>query len=46
MVKGVDNCKAKGREVKSWTQPILTQKHGGVLAFISRGNKKIWYSNF
>ena len=22
--------------MNSWTQPILTQKHGGVLAFISR----------
>ena len=31
---------AKNREVSSWTQPILTQKHGGVLAFISRQTKK------
>ena len=25
MVKGVVTTAAKGREVKSWTQPILTQ---------------------
>ena len=35
-VKGVETKGAFGREVNSWTQPILTQKHGGVLAFISR----------
>ena len=40
MVKGVVTTAAKGREVKSWTQPILTQKHGGVLAFIARETKK------
>ena len=39
-VKGVKTKGATGREVKSWTQPILTQKHGGVLAFISRQTKK------
>ena len=39
-VKGVKTSGAIGREVKSWTQPILTQKHGGVLAFISRQTKK------
>ena len=39
-VKGVKTTGASGREVKSWTQPILTQKHGGVLAFISRQTKK------
>ena len=39
-VKGVETKGAAGREVKSWTQPILTQKHGGVLAFISRQSKK------
>ena len=39
-VKGVETKGAAGREVKSWTQPILTQKHGGVLAFISRQTKK------
>ena len=30
---------AEGREINSWTQPILTQKHGGVLAFITRQTK-------
>ena len=39
-VKGVVTKGAVGREVKSWTQPILTQKHGGVLAFICRQTKK------
>ena len=39
-IKGVETKGAMGREVKSWTQPILTQKHGGVLAFISRQSKK------
>tara|TARA_B100000795_G_C22700198_1_gene399325 strand:+ start:480 stop:962 length:483 start_codon:yes stop_codon:yes gene_type:complete len=37
---GVETKGAFGREVNSWTQPILTQKHGGVLAFISRQTKK------
>lgn len=27
---------AKKREVSNWYQPILTQKHGGILAFIAR----------
>ncbi len=40
-IKGVETKRASGREVKSWTQPILTQKHGGVLAFISRQTKKL-----
>lgn len=35
-VKGVKTTGAQHREVNSWTQPILTQKHGGVLAFICR----------
>ena len=39
-IKGVETKGASGREVKSWSQPILTQKHGGVLAFISRQTKK------
>ena len=39
-VKGVETKGAFGREVNSWTQPILTQKHGGVLAFISRQTNK------
>jgi len=39
-VKGVKTSGATDREVKSWTQPILTQKHGGVLAFICRQTEK------
>ena len=39
-VKGVKTSGATNREVKSWTQPILTQKHGGVLAFICRETKQ------
>lgn len=39
-VKGVETMGAADREVKSWTQPILTQKHGGVLAFICRQTEK------
>ena len=35
-VKGVRTSGSFNREVTSWTQPILTQKHGGVLAFIAR----------
>ena len=31
-VKGVRTSGSLNREVNSWTQPILTQKHGGVLA--------------
>jgi dTDP-4-dehydro-6-deoxy-alpha-D-glucopyranose 2,3-dehydratase len=38
-VKGVVTKGAEGREINSWTQPILTQKHGGVLAFITRQTK-------
>ena len=39
-VQGVKISGASLREVKSWTQPILTQKHGGILAFICRVTKK------
>lgn len=39
-VQGVKITGANKREVKSWTQPILTQKHGGVLAFIARYTDK------
>lgn len=39
-VQGVKISGASSREVKSWTQPILTQKHGGILAFICRVTKK------
>ena len=35
-VQGVRTTGSFNREVASWTQPILTQKHGGVLAFITR----------
>ena len=35
-VQAVRIVGAEKREVKSWSQPILTQKHGGVLAFIAR----------
>jgi oxidase EvaA len=38
-VQGVKTTGANNREVSAWTQPILTQKHGGVLAFISRQTK-------
>ena len=31
---------AKNREVKNWDQPILNQKHGGILALIARETKK------
>lgn len=39
-VQGVKIFGASSREVTSWTQPILTQKHGGVLAFICRQTEK------
>ena len=39
-VTGVRVSGAKNREVISWTQPILNQKHGGVLAFICRFTKE------
>ena len=39
-VMAVETKGASGREVKSWSQPVLTQKHGGVLAFISRQTKR------
>ncbi len=38
-VQGVKTTGSLNREVASWTQPILTQKHGGVLAFITRITK-------
>ncbi len=40
-IRGVETKGADGREVNSWTQPILTQKHGGVLAFIARETKEL-----
>ncbi len=39
-VKGVKISNANHREVKSWTQPILSQLHGGFLVFICRETKK------
>lgn len=39
-IQAVKITGASKREVKSWTQPIFTQKHGGILAFISRYTKK------
>ena len=39
-VTGVKVIGAKNREIVSWTQPILDQKHGGVLAFICRVTKE------
>tara|TARA_B100000767_G_scaffold268136_2_gene287928 strand:- start:5119 stop:5832 length:714 start_codon:yes stop_codon:yes gene_type:complete len=38
-VKGVKVSNASNREVKNWSQPILTQLHGGFLAFICRETK-------
>ena len=35
-VEGVKVSNALEREVSSWEQPILNQKHGGILAIISR----------
>ena len=35
-VQGIRTKGATGREVQAWDQPILSQKHGGVLAFLSR----------
>ena len=40
-IRGVETKGADGREINSWTQPILTQKHGGVLAFIVRETKEL-----
>ena len=39
-LQGVRTSGATGREVKTWDQPILNQKHGGVLAFLARETKK------
>jgi|TARA_B110000196_G_scaffold290988_1_gene277619 oxidase EvaA len=35
-VEGIKVLTAKGREVSSWDQPIMTQKHGGILAILTR----------
>lgn len=39
-VKGVKILNASNREVNQWTQPILTQLHGGFLGFICRETKE------
>lgn len=38
-VEGVKIKSAVEREVKTWDQPILNQKHGGILAILTRENK-------
>ena len=40
-VEGVKVSNAIEREVSSWEQPILNQKHGGILAIISRERDEI-----
>ena len=40
-VIGLKISNAYNREVKSWDQPILNQKHGGILAILTRTNKGI-----
>ena len=36
---GIKVASASAREVVSWDQPILTQKHGGILAILMREKK-------
>jgi dTDP-4-dehydro-6-deoxy-alpha-D-glucopyranose 2,3-dehydratase len=38
-VEGVKIKSAVEREVKTWDQPILNQKHGGILAILARENQ-------
>ena len=40
-VEGVKVKNAVERETSSWSQPILNQKHGGILAILKRTNKDI-----
>ena len=40
-VEGVNIHNAVERETSSWSQPILNQKHGGILAILTRTNKGI-----
>ena len=40
-VEGVKVENAIERETSNWQQPILNQKHGGILAILSRTNKGI-----
>ena len=39
-IMGVKVGNANEREISSWDQPILTQKHGGILAILMREKKK------
>tara|TARA_Y100000389_G_scaffold76275_1_gene72907 strand:+ start:312 stop:998 length:687 start_codon:yes stop_codon:yes gene_type:complete len=38
-IEGVKIKSAVEREVKTWDQPILNQKHGGILSILTRENK-------
>lgn len=38
-IEGVKVSSAIEREIKSWDQPILNQKHGGILAILTREKK-------
>ena len=40
-IEGVKVKSAKEREVSNWEQPILNQKHGGILAILMRERNKI-----
>ena len=40
-IEGVKVKNAVEREISSWSQPILNQKHGGILAILTRTNKDI-----
>ena len=40
-IEGVKVKSAKEREVSNWDQPILNQKHGGILAILMRERNKI-----
>ena len=39
-LQGVRTRGASSREVQTWDQPILCQKHGGILAFLARETKE------
>ena len=40
-IQGVQTQNASNREVQNWDQPLLFQKHGGVLAILVRNNNGI-----
>ena len=40
-IRGVSVSNSKNREINSWDQPLLFQKHGGLLAIIVRENKGV-----